>query len=320
MGRAAMSRVDARATDEYRARMARLSEDEWQTRGTIAALVVLVVLGALAHVRSRVAASHAHSRTPALVVAPEAPKGATLRATIEPGRVSLAGAVPSEAERRALVAVARSTFPTFDVEASSLTEDTSATPPAKLRAALSASAKVRWGTVAMTPKGLFFQGETGLDEDTPTLAGAIRRAANDPALALTLVRRRAPETEPNVLEAALGAVFVGPLDVGYLATDLDEAERAKLVPVADTLRASRGLVVTIEAAPCDEEPITEWKRLTLARAVAVERELERLGVPASRLRALAAHKAPVAPPPAGKKPPARVRVDVRFRVAEVREP
>lgn len=320
MGRAAMSRVDARATDEYRARMARLSEDEWQTRGTIAALVVLVVLGALAHVRSRVAVSHAHARTPSLVVAPEAPKGATLRATIEPGRVSLAGAVPSEAERRALVAVARSTFPTFDVEASSLTEDTSAGASGPLRAALSASAKVRWGTVAMTPKGLFFQGETGLDEDTSTLAGAIRRAANDPALALTLVRRRAPETEPNVLEAALGAVFVGPLDVGYLATDLDEAERAKVVPVADTLRASRGLVVTIEAAPCDEEPITEWKRLTLARAVAVERELERLGVPASRLRALAAHKAPVAPPPAGKKPPARVRVDVRFRVAEVREP
>jgi hypothetical protein len=79
-------------------------------------------------------------------------------------------------------------------------------------------------------------------------------------------------------------------------------------------------VVCVEATPCDEEPITEWTRLTLGRAVAVEKELERLGVPTSRLRAHAAHKAPVAPPPAGKKPPARVRVDVRFRVAEVREP
>lgn len=319
MGRAAMSRVDARATGEYTPRMARLSEDERQTRATIAALVVLAALGAVAHVRSRVAASHAHAPTPALVVAPAAPKGATLRATIEPGRVTLAGAVPSEADRRALVAVARSTFPTFDVEASSLTEDTSASSPGPLRAALAASAKVRWGTVAMTPMGLFFEGETGLGEDTSAMAAAIRRAADTPTPTLTLVRRRAPETEPNVLEAALGAVFVGPLDVGYLATELDESERAKLVPVADTLRASRGLVVTIEATPCDDEPAPEWTRLTLARAVAVEKELERLGVPAARLTAHAAHKAPVAPLPAGKKPPARVRVDVRFRVAEVRE-
>lgn len=315
-----MSRVDARATGEYTADMARLSEDERQTRATIAALVVLATLVAGAHVRSRVAASRARIGPPALVVAPAAPKAATLRATIEPGRVTLAGAVPSEGERRALVAVARSTFPTFDVEASSLAEDTSATSPAPLRAALAASAKVRWGTVAMTPMGLFFQGETGPGEDTSAIAVSIRRAANDPAMALTLERRRAPETEPNVLEAALGAVFVGPLDVGYLATELDEGERAKLVPVADTLRASRGLVVTIEATPCDEEPITEWAKLTLARAAAVEKELERLGVPGARLRAHAAHKAPVAPLPAGKKPPARVRVDVRFRVNEVREP
>jgi hypothetical protein len=60
-------------------------------------------------------------------------------------------------------------------------------------------------------------------------------------------------------------VFVGPLEVAYMATELDETERSKLVPVADTLRASRGLVVSVEATPCDEEPITEWTRLTLGR-------------------------------------------------------
>lgn len=297
--------------------MARWSEDERHARGFFVALALAAL--ALGSARFRL-----HStRSPATVTfarAPRAPASARIAATLEPGKITLDGAVRSEAERANLVATARGAFPTSDVEDHlelSVSSEANASTTS-FRAVLAEARAVRWGTLFVTEAGLTLRGDVRDDTDLRELARDLRAVSKTP-IELALVPTHAPVVDANVLESALRVLFTGPLMLPWKRAELDAQAKATLEPLVDAMDRLEMLEVTISAVPNVAEPASDWDSLALARAEAIRQHLGSRGVVLSRLRATAEHAAPVAPRPKGTPEPAKVAVDVRFSVREIRE-
>jgi len=289
------------------------SEDERHARGVAIAfaLAALVLVGHRVHP----APSFAHATK--LVMAPKAPPDASLSATLEPGKIVLEGAVRSESDRATLVASARGAFLASDVE-DKLRIVPSAGDAGAFRAVLGEARAVRWGTLFVGDKGLELRGDVRESEDLREIERALHAATSEP-IAISLVRRRAPPIDANVLEAAVRVLFAGPLELGWKRADLDEKAIAILEPIVASLGNLDGLELTIEVVPNEKEPAAEWTSLATARAEALRKHLASRQIAMSHVRTVAAHRPPAAPLPKGTAEPTKVAVDLRFYVRETRD-
>ncbi len=298
--------------------MRKRSEDERNGRGLALMAVAVAVALVFAQLTHRMHTARIPPDGPLFASAPRAPEGAKLSATLEPGKVTLDGEVRSEAERATLVASTRGAFPASDVE-DHLRIVPTAEGSTVFRAVLVEARAVRWGILFLDAAGLTARGDVREGTDVRELERTMRAVASG-RLTIDLAARQAPLVDPNVLEAALRVLFVGPLEVGWRRTDLDPNARAVVEALLPTVGKLEGLVLTIEVVPNSKEPAPEWQDLALARAEAIRKTLTDRGAPADHVRAKAVHLAPVAPRPTAAKDPARVEVEVRFSVHELRPP
>jgi hypothetical protein len=289
------------------------SEDERHARG----LAIAFALAALGLVGQRVHPAPSFAQATKFAMAPKAPPNALLSATLEPGKIVLEGAVRSESDRATLMAAARGTFLASDVEAH-LRIVPSASDSSAFRAVLGEARAVRWGTLFMGEKGLELRGDVREAEDLRELERALHAATSEP-IAISLVRRRAPPIDANVLEAAVRVLFAGPLELGWKRSDLDEKAVAVLEPIVASLGNLDGLELTIEVVPNEKEPATDWTSLATARAESLRKHLATRQISMSHVRTVTAHRPPAAPLPKGAPEPTKVAVDLRFYVRETRD-